>query len=146
MSDLNNIISAYGGSDTHGSSNDADAGRWAASPTGSVYATSRQSMITLPRAAKRKFKSYRLRGEYEKPWLKDPAMKKTRLNNWIVVFFVILGFVGAALICFFGVWKHKTGPLCLIFEDNFHKIDPDVWTRLVTVCNSVLTWTLGYDS
>lgn len=58
-------------------------------------------------SGKHKFKSYRLRGEYEKPWLVDPAMKKTRWNNLIVGIFILLGFAGAGVICFFTVWPYR---------------------------------------
>lgn len=58
-------------------------------------------------AGKHKFKTYRLRGEYEKPWLADPAMKKTRWNNLIVGIFILLGFAGAGVICFVTVWPYR---------------------------------------
>ena len=112
MSDISKIISAYG-SDPHCSMTASELDQnWEATPSGSAYATSRQSAATLPRAAKRKFKSYRLRGPYEKPWLSDPAMKKTRWNNWIVMVWVVLGFAGAGVICYLGVRQYKPGPVC----------------------------------
>jgi hypothetical protein len=109
MADITRIISAYG-ADGHGVNNSSSRRD---SPPESVYTTSRQSADTLPRAAKRKFKSYRLRGAYEKPWLADPAIRKTRWNNWIVVGWMLLGFIGAALICFFSVRQYLTGPVCI---------------------------------
>jgi hypothetical protein len=64
---------------------------------------------SLDIASKRKFKSYRLRGDFEKPWLSDPAMDKTKWNNWIVRAFFALGFVLASVACFFMVWPYKEG-------------------------------------
>lgn len=52
-------------------------------------------------APKRKFKSYRLREDYPKPWLEDKDMKKTRWNNIIIGTLILLGFAGAAVVAFF---------------------------------------------
>ncbi|KAK3327786.1 concanavalin A-like lectin/glucanase domain-containing protein [Cercophora scortea] len=129
MADITRIISSYGQDRRLSDRND----RWQDSPPDSVYATSRQSAQTLPRAAKRKFKSYRLRGPYEKPWLTDPAMRKTRWNNWIVVAFVLIGFTASALICYFGVRQYQPGPMCLVFQDDFRTLDTSVWSHEVTL-------------
>ncbi|EAA31490.1 glycoside hydrolase family 16 protein [Neurospora crassa] len=132
------IISSYGSRETHSTGeggldvNSAAAG-WDSSRPGSIYTSSRQSAATLPRAAKRKFKSYRLRGEYEKPWLADPAMKKTRWNNWIVTAWCLAGFAGAAVLCYTGVKQYQTGPICLVFEDDFKTLDTSVWSHQVTL-------------
>lgn len=80
---------------------------------------------------KHKFKSYRLKGPYEKPWLTDPAMKKTRWNNLIVGIFVLLGFAGAGAICFFTAWPYRERPYCLVYEDDFSTLNTDVWTHEV---------------
>ncbi|KAF7556471.1 hypothetical protein G7Z17_g1392 [Cylindrodendrum hubeiense] len=64
-----------------------------------------------------RFKSSLLTGEYEKPWLSDPAMKKTRWNNAI---------------------------LCLIFEDDFETLNTDIWTHEVQIDgfgNGAFDWT-----
>jgi hypothetical protein len=63
--------------------------------------------------AKHRFKSYRLKGEYEKPWLTDPALKKTRWNNIIVSTFVLLGFAAAAAICYITIIPYKQGEVRL---------------------------------
>lgn len=58
---------------------------------------------------KHRFKSYRLRGTYEKPWQDDPRMKKASVGNWIVRVFVFLGFALCAYInyaTYAGVAKH----------------------------------------
>jgi hypothetical protein len=49
---------------------------------------------------KYKFKSYRLNGNYEQPWRDDPRMKRTRINNWIVRGFMLIGVLVSAYICF----------------------------------------------
>ncbi|PHH64984.1 hypothetical protein CDD81_3621 [Ophiocordyceps australis] len=80
---------------------------------------------------KHKFKSYRLRGPYEKPWLSDPAMKKTRWNNIIVSALILLGVIGAGVICFFTVAPYQNLPYCLVYQDNFDSLDPAVWSHEV---------------
>ncbi|OAQ64399.2 secreted glucosidase [Pochonia chlamydosporia 170] len=82
-------------------------------------------------APKRRFKSYRLRGDFEKPWLSDPAMKKTKWNNWIVRSFILLGFILAGVACFFMVWPYREGSYCLIYEDHFTTLNKDIWTHEV---------------
>lgn len=61
--------------------------------------------------SKHKFKSYKLKGAYEKPWLKDPAMKKTKWNNLIVGLFILAGFAGSGAIAFLTVWPYREGPV-----------------------------------
>lgn len=79
----------------------------------------------------RRFKSYRLKGEYEKPWITDPDLKKTRLNNIIVGCLILLGFIGAGLAIFFMSWPYRPQPYCLVFEDNFETLDSNIWTHEV---------------
>ncbi|KAG5923836.1 hypothetical protein E4U42_004824 [Claviceps africana] len=86
---------------------------------------------SLDFASKRRFRSYRLRGSYEKPWLSDPDMKKTRWNDWIVRAFILLGFMLAGLSCFLTVWPYRQKPYCLIYEDNFATLDKSVWSHEV---------------
>lgn len=52
-----------------------------------------------PRSRKR-FISYRLRGEYEKPWLQDPKFKRTKFNNYIVYGFMALGVAAAGAVAY----------------------------------------------
>ncbi|KJZ74227.1 hypothetical protein HIM_06458 [Hirsutella minnesotensis 3608] len=80
---------------------------------------------------KRKFRSYRLRGEYDRPWLADPAVRKTRWNNLIVRGFILLGFIGSAVIGFFTVLPYRDEPYCLVYEDRFDRLDSDVWAHEV---------------
>lgn len=79
----------------------------------------------------RRFKSYRLNGEYEKPWLADPALKKTRLNNIIVGCCIFLGWAGAALAIFFLAWPYRPEPYCMVYEDNFETLNKDIWSHEV---------------
>ncbi|KAI9898346.1 hypothetical protein N3K66_006706 [Trichothecium roseum] len=80
---------------------------------------------------RRRFKSYRLRAAYEKPWLRDPNVGSTRWNDLVVCVFVLLGLLGAGGIAFATVWPYRSGDYCLIYEDDFATLDPDVWTREV---------------
>lgn len=75
-------------------------------------------------SGKHKFKSYRLRGEYEKPWINDPAMKKTRWNNLIVGLFILLGFAGAGAICFVTVWPYRPADVSFLIPlfDSFESL------------------------
>lgn len=71
---------------------------------------------------KRKFRSYRLRGSYEKPWLDGAAVKKTKWNNLIVAGLILLGFIGAGVISFFMVMPYRDLPvrqrICLVCLDS----------------------------
>ncbi|RYN30502.1 hypothetical protein AA0112_g6665 [Alternaria arborescens] len=75
----------------------------------------------------RPFKSYRLRGEREQPWVDDPRMKKTKVGNWITFGFVFIGFAVSGYIMYTGVQEAQIPDQCLIMEDNFEKIDPANW-------------------
>jgi hypothetical protein len=77
--------------------------------------TSRYSHSQPETVAKHKFKSYRLRGPYEKPWMSDPAVKKTKWNNWIVWGWIVAGFIGAAAIVFFTIMPYRDGEVCFIY-------------------------------
>lgn len=72
--------------------------------------------------SKHRFKSYRLKGEYEKPWLTDPAMKKTKWNNVIVGTFMLLGVAAAGVICWFTVAPYRQGEVsphsssCILYD------------------------------
>jgi hypothetical protein len=48
----------------------------------SQYSDSNRSGVRQP--AKRQFKSYRLNGEYERTWIGDKRLKKTRVGNYII--------------------------------------------------------------
>ncbi|KYK58724.1 gram-negative bacteria-binding protein 1 precursor [Drechmeria coniospora] len=88
--------------------------------------------LSIDDGFKRRFKSYRLRGEHEKPWLEDPAMaKKIRWNNLIVWTWIGLGFIGAAIIAFFQIRPYQNLPYCLVYEDHFDRLDSDIWTHEV---------------
>ncbi|OAA40280.1 Concanavalin A-like lectin/glucanase, subgroup [Metarhizium rileyi] len=108
----------------------------AASPSASIAPASPSSVITrdyssLDITSKRRFKSYRLRGEFEKPWLSDPAMSKTKWNNWIVRGFILLGFILAGLACVLMIWPYRDVPHCLIYEDDFTTFDKSTWSHEV---------------
>ena len=60
-------------------------------------------------SSKRVFKSNRLQGEYEKPWLQNKAMKATRWNDLIVGLFILGGLAGAGVIGFFTVYPYVQG-------------------------------------
>lgn len=40
---------------------------------------------------KRRFKSYLLTGEYERPWVNDKRLKRIRVNNYIIWGFLVAG-------------------------------------------------------
>jgi hypothetical protein len=113
------------------------------------------------------FQSYRLVGEYEKPWLSNKAMKSTKWNDLIVGIFILLGIVGGAVVGFFTVWEYrqqdvsfhcccsieetsanKTLQMCLIYEDDFKTFNTDVWSREVQIDgfgNGAFDWTTTDD-
>ncbi|KAK1908238.1 hypothetical protein P3342_013558 [Pyrenophora teres f. teres] len=75
----------------------------------------------------RPFKSYRLRGEREQPWVTDPRMKKTKVGNWITFGFIMIGVVVSGYIMYTGVQEAQIPDQCLIMDDHFEKIDPANW-------------------
>lgn len=58
---------------------------------------------------KRPFKSYRLRGAYEKPWLGDKDMHKTKRNDIIIIVFIAIGFALAAAVIVLMVLPYRAG-------------------------------------
>ena len=60
------------------------------------------------------FQSYRLVGDYEKPWLSNKAMKSTRWNDLIVGIFILSGIIGAGVIGFFTVWPYRQADVSLV--------------------------------
>ena len=63
---------------------------------------------------KHMFQSYRLVGDYEKPWLSNKAMKSTRWNDLIVGIFILSGIIGAGVIGFFTVWPYRQADVSFI--------------------------------
>ena len=116
----------------------------------------RHNLETSTSRPKRRFKSYRLQGDYERPWLSDPKLNKTKWNAWVMTGFVVLGFVAAGAYCFLEVRNsigmpvrtismlppndtHQTdcscylNQLCLILEDDFKTLNTDIWSHEVQV-------------
>lgn len=67
---------------------------------------------------RRRFQSYKLKGDYDQPWRDDPRMKKTRINNWIVRGFIFVGIALSGFVCYTATWKIANNPVCLasLFE------------------------------
>lgn len=103
------------------------------------------STSSAPDATPRyRFRSYRLAGKMDKPWLQDKRMKKTRVNNIIVLVLVFLGFAAAGVLVYFLSKPYVQGDYCLIYEDNFKTLDTSVWTHEVQLDgfgNGAFDWT-----
>lgn len=54
---------------------------------------------------KRRFKSYLLTGEYERPWVNDKRMKRIRVNNYIIWGFVVAGLAVSGYIDYLATTK-----------------------------------------
>lgn len=80
---------------------------------------------------KHQFRSYRLVGEYERPWVTDKRMKKSRYNNLIVYIFIVIGFGVAGYICFTATQSVPKNEYCLILDENFKTLDTNVWNHEV---------------
>jgi len=107
------------------------------------------------------FKSYRLKGEYEQPWKEDPRMKRTRVNNWIIWTFILIGVLVSGYVCFSATKSVGNHPVsqywrpyssssltfvkyCLVYEDTFKTLDPNIWTHEVQIDgfgNGAFDWT-----
>jgi len=94
---------------------------------------SRSYSLTSTGPGKRLFVTYRLKGKYEKPWLTNPKMTKTRYNNWIVYGFISLGFAIAGLVAWMIIRPSLPETLCLVFEDTFQTLDSNDWNHEVQI-------------
>lgn len=61
--------------------------------------------------SRKPFISHRLRGEYEKPWLADPKFKRTKMNNYIILGFVLLGIAGAGAVAYLQIRGSLPSPV-----------------------------------
>lgn len=59
-----------------------------------------RSIPSVSRQPKRRLESYRLRGDYERPWADDNRQKSARYGNYIIYGFIALGFILSALVNF----------------------------------------------
>ncbi|KAN0096764.1 glycoside hydrolase family 16 protein [Hyaloscypha variabilis] len=88
----------------------------------------------VPSLRQRRFKSARLIGEYEKPWIEAWKNQKNGRGisgrTWDSIIFwgsILLGFILGAVMCYLSYSKVSNFEYCLVFEDNFEKIDTDIW-------------------
>ncbi|EEQ35864.1 glycosyl hydrolase family protein [Microsporum canis CBS 113480] len=80
-------------------------------------------------ARRQQFKSYRLNGEYERPWLGDSRLKRSRVGSYIIWGFVGLGLAISAYINFTVTQKVSKHQYCLILDDQFSSLNEDTWNR-----------------
>ncbi|KAH8896899.1 concanavalin A-like lectin/glucanase [Thozetella sp. PMI_491] len=102
-----------------------------AEPKSRPYSVSSQMSVVSRKPGKRLFVSYRLSGEYEKPWINDPKLKRVRYNNWIMTSFIATGFAVAAVVAFLITKSAISEPLCLIYDDDFKTFRTDIWSHEV---------------
>lgn len=55
-----------------------------------------QSIVSAQQSKKYRFQSYLLDSEYERPWINDPRLNRTRLGNYIIWGFVAVSLVLSA--------------------------------------------------
>ncbi|KAL6404442.1 hypothetical protein AUP68_13834 [Ilyonectria robusta] len=101
-------------------------------PAPSAPSQSSRSSGYFPKvsAPRRRFKSSRLVGEFEKPWLEESK----RTINWdavILYTFVLAGLGISAVICWLNVRNIPNPEYCLVLEDNFETFNKDVWSHEV---------------
>ncbi|KAL1955709.1 hypothetical protein VTO42DRAFT_8181 [Malbranchea cinnamomea] len=82
---------------------------------------------------RRKFVSYRLHGSYERPWLSDKKLKRTRVGNYIIWAFVVLGLGLSGLVNYMILRKVSKREYCLILDDQFSSLDTTIWNHEVQV-------------
>lgn len=92
----------------------------------STYAYSRKKI-------RHEFRSYRLVGKYEQPWLEDPRMRKTRQNSWVVYGGIVIGILLSLFICYTKIQSVTHHDYCLILDEKFESLDPNVWTHEVQI-------------
>ncbi|PHH91249.1 hypothetical protein CDD83_1208 [Cordyceps sp. RAO-2017] len=110
---------------------------------------SSSSRGSLDDGFRRRFISYRLRGQYEKPWLVEKGFKKTRLNNIIVGSLTLLGVLASAAISFLIIRPYQNLEYCLVHEDHFDRagsLDKTVWSHVVELSDSLGTGSFDWST
>lgn len=85
----------------------------------------------IPEKEKHQFRSYRLVGEYERPWVTDKRMKRSKYNNLIVYIFMVIGFGVAGYICYTAYASVPKNDYCLILDEDFKTLDTSIWSHEV---------------
>jgi hypothetical protein len=67
------------------------------------------------RPGRHKFKSYRLKDQYSQPWINHPRLTRTKLNNHIVTFFIAVGVVLSAVVCFLASLAVEKRPVSSLY-------------------------------
>ncbi|CAD6448760.1 84755455-ab05-4b84-aba7-01394a00b53e [Sclerotinia trifoliorum] len=100
-----------------------------------VEASSISDGLDIVPPRQRRFKSARLVGDYEKPWLEkfatDGKRKKLSGRTWDSIIFwtsIAIGFGLGGIMCYIGFTSVPKNLYCLMFEDDFHNIDPRIWS------------------
>jgi hypothetical protein len=99
----------------------------------STDSSPRQANFLNEKRPKHRFRSYRLVGKYEQPWLEDPRMRKTKQNSWIVYGGVAIGALLSAYICLSKIQAVTNHEYCLILDDDFRTLDTSIWTHEVQI-------------
>lgn len=93
---------------------------------------------------KHAFTSNLLTEEIKKPWLDKPD-RGLVVARWLYIFFAVMGIVGGGLLGW-NNWRKipRVGNVCLVLEDNFDTLDPNIWNHEVEVSgfgNGEFEWT-----
>jgi hypothetical protein len=78
-----------------------------------------------------KFRSYRLVGTYDQPWLKDRRNRRDRYGNYIIYAFAVVGLGLSAVLCWDAARKVVNHDYCLVLDEQFEQLDNSVWNREV---------------
>lgn len=77
-----------------------------------VYELQNLSSVSLPeKRGQYKFVSYKLKGQYNKPWSDHPRLKRTKINDYIVISFIVLGVLLSGIICFLAARRVDQRPV-----------------------------------
>ncbi|EPS39538.1 hypothetical protein H072_6643 [Dactylellina haptotyla CBS 200.50] len=111
----------------------------------SVYSVISEYASSYIQPQKRPFVTSKLQGVYQQPWLTDPRLKSRKRNhNAIVYTLSCIGIVVATIFCWTGSREFKSRDYCLVLDDSFKTLDPDVWNYEVQVDgfgNGQFDWT-----
>lgn len=89
------------------------------------------SSIEEKTSSKRRFQSFRLRGEYAQPWKADKRTDRVKYSNHIVYGFMTLAFLLCGYIIFTGYKSVVRHDYCLVYEDDFKTLDTSIWSHEV---------------
>ncbi|KAF2454644.1 glycosyl hydrolase [Lineolata rhizophorae] len=94
-----------------------------------IHARSESDPAPAPRRTRHKFKSYRLKGDYEQPWRSDKRMNRTKYNNYIIWGFFVIALCLSGYTWYLANDQASHYEYCLVMNDDFSTLNEDFWSH-----------------